>query len=92
MCDECEARYDEADRFVWRLHALLWWHRARYDVARLERIIARAKARQERRGEAARDCWDAEVESLAWAEAEADYDFRQRYGPHADTAPAREGE
>lgn len=74
MCRDLERLYNQACSLVNHLYY------RRRDDPRYVRIYTKAEARRLRRGEALRECWDAEAESLMWAEAEADYYERERHG------------
>ena len=79
MCRDLDDLYDDACQLEGRLYRRLWWQ-SNGEAERLSRIIARAKARRIRRGEALTECRDAEADSLAWAEAESIYEMERKYG------------
>ena len=83
MCNECDRLYSEACRLENSLRARLWWNPSG-EECRLLHLLGRAKERRERRGEALAACRDAERESLAWAEAQADYAAQARGGESSD--------
>lgn len=67
MCRDLERLYNQSCALVNHLY-----YRRKADP-RYARLSVKAQDRQYRRGAALGECWDAEAESLARVEAEADY-------------------